>query len=90
MPARILVVGDDSLAAELICETLRSADMDASFLTSSTEGLSARTILQLIRTDLFAYDPHLEVWRWRDGPSNPQTLLVRARAQSQEGNHSLA
>src|SRR5229473_5238392 len=31
--------------------------------------LSARTILQLIRTDLFAYDPHLEVWRWRDGPN---------------------
>jgi hypothetical protein len=52
--------------------------------------LSTRTILQLIRTDLFAYDPHLEVWRWLDGPSNPLTLLGRARAQSQEGNHSLA
>jgi hypothetical protein len=49
-----------------------------------------RIILQLIRTDLFAYDPHLEVWRWRDGPSNPQMLLGRARAQSQEGNHSPA
>ena len=37
MPARILVVDDDPLAAELICEILRSAGMDASFLTSSTE-----------------------------------------------------
>lgn len=53
-------------------------------------GLSARTILRLIRTDLFGYDPRLEVWRWRDGPSNPLTLLGHARAQSQEGSHSLA
>ena len=37
MPARILVVDDDSLAGELICEILRSAGMDASFLTSSSE-----------------------------------------------------
>ncbi len=37
MPARILVVDDDSLAGELICEILRSAGMNASFLTSSTE-----------------------------------------------------
>ncbi len=37
MSARILVVDDDSLAGELICEILRSAGMDASFLTSSTE-----------------------------------------------------
>ncbi len=37
MPARILVVDDDPLAGELICEILRSAGMDASFLTSSTE-----------------------------------------------------
>ena len=38
MPARVLVVDDDPLAGELICEILRSAGMDASFLTSSTEG----------------------------------------------------
>ena len=37
MPARILVVDDDPLAGELICEILRSAGMEASFLTSSTE-----------------------------------------------------
>ncbi len=37
MPARTLVVDDDPLAGELICEILRSAGMDASFLTSSTE-----------------------------------------------------
>lgn len=37
MPARILVVDDDPLNAELICEILRSAGMDASFLTSSSE-----------------------------------------------------
>ena len=37
MSARILVVDDDSVAGELICEILRSAGMVASFLTSSTE-----------------------------------------------------
>jgi len=37
LPARILVVDDDPLSGELICEILRSAGMDASFLTSSTE-----------------------------------------------------
>src|SRR6266852_6648090 len=37
LPARVLVVDDDPLAGELICEILRSAGMDASFLTSSTE-----------------------------------------------------
>jgi CheY-like chemotaxis protein len=37
MPARILVVDDDPLSAELISEILRSAGMDVSFLTSSTE-----------------------------------------------------
>ena len=42
MPARILVVDDDPLAAELICEILRSAGMDASFLTSSTEAAEAK------------------------------------------------
>src|SRR6266481_4483362 len=37
LPARILVVDDDPLTGELICEILRSAGMDASFLTSSAE-----------------------------------------------------
>ncbi len=37
MPARILVVDDDPLSGELICEILRSAGMEASFLISSTE-----------------------------------------------------
>ncbi len=37
MPARILVVDDDPLTGELICEILRSAGMDAGFLTSSSE-----------------------------------------------------
>ncbi len=37
MPARVLVVDDDPLAGELICEILRTAGMEASFLTSSTE-----------------------------------------------------
>lgn len=40
MPARILVVDDDPLTGELICEILRSAGMDARFLTSSTEATS--------------------------------------------------
>ena len=37
MPARILVVDDDPLSGELICEILRSAGMDVGFLTSSSE-----------------------------------------------------
>jgi CheY-like chemotaxis protein len=37
LPARVLVVDDDPLTCELICEILRSADMDASFLISSTD-----------------------------------------------------
>jgi len=37
LPARILVVDDDPLTAELICEILLSASIDASFLTSSSE-----------------------------------------------------
>jgi len=37
LPARVLVVDDDPLSGELIREILRSAGMDASFLTSSTE-----------------------------------------------------
>ena len=37
MPARILVVDDDPLNGELISEILRSAGMDVSFLTCSTE-----------------------------------------------------
>ena len=37
MPAKVLVVDDDPLSGELICEILRSAGMDASFLTSSIE-----------------------------------------------------
>ncbi len=37
MPARILVVDDDPLSGELICEILRSTGMDASFLSNSTE-----------------------------------------------------
>ena len=37
MPARVLVVDDDPLTGELICEILGSAGMDASFLTSSSE-----------------------------------------------------
>jgi len=37
LPARILVVDDDPLTPELICEILLSASIDASFLTSSSE-----------------------------------------------------
>ena len=37
MPARVLVVDDDPPSGELICEILRSAGMDASFLTSSAD-----------------------------------------------------
>jgi CheY-like chemotaxis protein len=37
LPARVLVVDDDPLSGELICEILRSAGMDAGFLTSSSE-----------------------------------------------------
>ena len=37
MPARILVVDDDPLNGELVCEILSSAGMDAGFLTSSVE-----------------------------------------------------
>jgi len=37
LPARILVIDDDPLTGELICEILRSAGMDAGFLTSSSE-----------------------------------------------------
>jgi CheY-like chemotaxis protein len=37
VPAQVLVVDDDALTCELMCEILRSAGMDASFLTSSAE-----------------------------------------------------
>jgi len=37
LPARVLVVDDDPPSGELICEILRSAGMEASFLASSTE-----------------------------------------------------
>jgi CheY-like chemotaxis protein len=37
LPARVLVVDDDPPCGELICEILRSAGMDAGFLTSSSE-----------------------------------------------------
>jgi CheY-like chemotaxis protein len=37
LPARVLVVDDDPLTGELICEILRSAGMEAGFLTSSSE-----------------------------------------------------
>jgi DNA-binding response OmpR family regulator len=37
LPARILVVDDDPLTCELIREILRSAGMEASSLTNSTE-----------------------------------------------------
>jgi CheY-like chemotaxis protein len=37
VPAQVLVVDDDALTCELMCEILRSAGMHASFLTSSTE-----------------------------------------------------
>jgi len=37
LSARVLVVDDDPLTGELICEILRSAGMDASFLASSAE-----------------------------------------------------
>jgi CheY-like chemotaxis protein len=37
LPARVLVVDDDPLTGELICEILHSAGMDASFLTRSSE-----------------------------------------------------
>jgi len=37
LPARILVVDDDPLTCELICEIFSSAGLDASFLTSSIE-----------------------------------------------------
>lgn len=37
MPPRILVVDDDLVTCELVCEILSAAGMDASFLTSSIE-----------------------------------------------------
>jgi CheY-like chemotaxis protein len=37
LPPQILVVDDDPLTCELICEILRSAGMDAGFLTSSAD-----------------------------------------------------
>lgn len=37
MPPRILVVDDDPVTCELVCEILNTAGMDASFLTSSIE-----------------------------------------------------
>lgn len=37
MPAQILVVDDDALTCELICEILRSAGMEANSLTDSSE-----------------------------------------------------
>lgn len=37
MPAQILVVDDDPLTCELICEILRSAGMEANFVTESAE-----------------------------------------------------
>jgi CheY-like chemotaxis protein len=37
LPAKVLVVDDDPLSGELICEILHSAGMGATYLTSSTE-----------------------------------------------------
>ncbi len=61
MPARILVVDDDPLAGELICEILRSAGMDASFLTSSTE---AADRLKREKYHAIFLDAHADS-RWR-------------------------
>jgi len=37
LPAQILVVDDDPLTCELVCEILRSAGMEANFITDSVE-----------------------------------------------------
>jgi CheY-like chemotaxis protein len=43
LPARVLVVDDDPLTGELICEILLSAGLDARFLTSSAEAAELLT-----------------------------------------------
>jgi CheY-like chemotaxis protein len=61
LPARILVVDDDPLTGELICEILRSAGMDASFLTSSTDaaGLLKREKYHAVFLDMRMPPPEL-------------------------------
>lgn len=56
MSARILVVDDDSLTCELICEILRSAGMDASFLTNSAQ---AAKLLSLEKYHAIFMDMHM-------------------------------
>ena len=63
MPAQILVVDDDPLTCELICEILRSAGMDAVSLTDSTEPASRlRTEkFHAIFLDVRIANPHLDI-----------------------------
>lgn len=56
MPARILVVDDDALACELICEILGSASIDASFLTNSA---AAAKLLKLEKYHAVFLDMHM-------------------------------
>lgn len=56
MSARILVVDDDPLNCELVCEILRSAGMDANFLTSSAE---AAKLLKLEKYHAVFLDMHM-------------------------------
>ena len=56
MSSRILVVDDDALNCELVCEILRSAGMDANFLTSSAE---AAKLLKVEKYHAVFVDMHM-------------------------------
>jgi DNA-binding response OmpR family regulator len=80
LPARVLVVDDDPLACELICEILRSAGMDAIFLTSSTEaaGLLNREKYHAVFLDMRMPPPNgMELaCRIRVSRVNASTVIV--------------
>jgi CheY-like chemotaxis protein len=80
LPARILVVDDDPLSGELICEILCSAGMDASFLTSSTEaaGLLKREKYHAVFLDMRMPPPDgVELTRQiRASRVNASTVIV--------------
>jgi hypothetical protein len=51
---------------------------------------SARTMLQLIRTDLFGYDPHLEVYGDGGDHKRREALLVAASIERKALGHQEA
>jgi CheY-like chemotaxis protein len=80
LPAKVLVVDDDPLSGELICEILRSAGMGANYLTSSTEaaGLLKREKYHAVFLDMRMPSPDgVELARQiRASRVNASTVIV--------------